>query len=165
MLCYTFQLDPNLGEYSFEEITKQLSLYLRYVNNEKELKAMMKGNSGFETNPLMRICPSFIKDFAIKMVYVFGGEKSTSSLISNVGILKTPKEMEQYIEKFAFVMGPGMHIGARCGAFTYKDTLALSVSNIYEENKIQREIFTTLVKSGIPVKIESNRQAIMGGDG
>lgn len=165
MLCYCFQLDPNMGDYTFEEITRQLSLYLRYVNNQKELKAMMKGNAEFETNPLMRVCPSFVKDFAIKMIYVFGGEKATSSLISNVGIIKTPKEMEQYIEKFAFVMGPGMHIGARCGAFTYKDTLALSVSNIYEENIVQRNIFTTLVKFGIPVKIESNRHIITGGDG
>lgn len=165
MLCYSFQIDPNMGEYTFPEIAKQLSLYLRYINNEKELQAMMKGNAGIERNLLLRVVPSFIKDFAIKMVYVFEGEKSTSALISNVGIIKTPKEMEQYIEKFAFVMGPGMHIGARCGAFTYKDTLALSLSNIYEDNKVQREVFTTLVKFGIPVKIESNRHAIMGGDG
>lgn len=165
MLCYSFQIDPNMGEYTFPEIVKQLSLYLRYINNEKELQAMMNGNAGIEKNPLMRVVPSFIKDFAIKMVYVFEGEKSTSSLISNVGIIKTPKEMEPYIEKLALVMGPAMHIGARCGAFSYKDTLALSVSNIYEDNIIQREIFTTLVKFGIPVKIESNRHAIMGGEG
>ena len=165
MLCYSFQIDPDMGEYTFPEIAKQLSLYLRYINNEKELQAMMNGNAGIERNPLMRVVPSFIKDFAIKMVYVFGGEKSTSALISNVGIIKTPKEMEQYVEKFALVMGPAMRISARCGAFTYKGTLALSLSNIYEDNIIQREVFTTFVKFGIPVKIESNRNAIMGGDG
>ena len=164
MLCYSFQIDPNMGEYTFPEIAKQLSLYLRYINNEKELQAMMKGNAGVERNLLMRILPSFIKDFAIKMVYVFGGEKSTSALISNVGIIKIPKEMEQYIEKFTFVMGPAMRIGARCGAFSFNGTLALSVSNIYEDNVIQRKIFTEFIKNGIPVKIESNRDAIMGGD-
>jgi hypothetical protein len=53
---------------------------------------------------------------------------------------------------------------AKCAALSYKDTLALSVSNIFEDPKVQREIFTTLVKFGIPVKIESNRHAIMGGE-
>lgn len=163
MLCYSFQIDPKMGEYTFPEIVKQLSLYLRYINNEKELQAMMKGNAGIEKNPVMRVLPSFLKDFGISMVYKITGEKATSSLLTNVGIIKTPREMEQYIEKLCLSTGPGMLI-AKCAALSYKDTLALSISNIFEEPKVQREIFTTLVKFGIPVKIESNRHAIMGGE-
>lgn len=163
MLCYSFQIDPKMGEYSFPEIVKQLSLYLRYINNEKELQAMMKGNAGIEKNPIMRILPSFLKDFGISVVYKFTGEKATSALITNVGIIKTPKEMEQYIEKLSLMTGPGMLI-AKCAALSYNGILALSVSNIFEDTKVQREIFTTLVKFGIPVKIESNRHSIMGGD-
>ncbi len=163
MLCYSFQIDPKMGEYTFPKIVKQLSLYLRYINNEKELQAMMKGNAGIEKNPIMRILPSFLKDFGISVVYKFTGEKATSALITNVGIIKTPKEMEQYIEKLSLMTGPGMLI-AKCAALSYNGILALSVSNIFEDTKVQREIFTTLVKFGIPVKIESNRHSIMGGD-
>ena len=164
MLCYSFQIDPKMGEYTFSEIVKQLSLYLRYINNEKELKAMMNGNMGIEKNPIMRVLPSFLKDFGVSVVYKFAGEKSTSGLISNVGIIKVPKEMEQYIEKIMLIMGPAMINGARCGALTFNGTLAFNISNIYKSPKIQREFFTTLVKFGIPVKIESNRNTIMGGD-
>lgn len=164
MLCYSFQIDPKMGEYTFPEIVKQLSLYLRYINNEKELQAMMNGNMGIERNPIMRIIPSFLKDFGVSVVYKIAGEKATSCLISNVGIIKTPKEMEQYIEKLVLVMGPAMINGARCGSLSYKDTLAFTISNIYVSTKIQKEFFTTLVKFGIPVKIESNKNAIMGGD-
>lgn len=164
MLCYSFQIDPKMGEYTFPEIVKQLSLYLRFINNEKELQAMMNGNMGIERNPLMKIVPSFLKDFGVSVVYKIAGEKATSCLISNVGIIKTPKEMEQYIEKLVLVMGPAMINGARCGSLSYKGTLAFTVSNIYMSTKIQREFFTTLVKFGIPVKIESNKNAIMGGE-
>ncbi len=164
MLCYSFQIDPKMGEYTFPEIVKQLSLYLRFINNEKELQAMMNGNMGIERNPLMKIIPSFVKDFGVNVVYKIAGEKATSCLISNVGIIKTPKEMEQYIEKLVLVMGPAMINGARCGSLSYNGTLAFSISNIYESTKIQKEFFTTLVKFGIPVKIESNKNAIMGGE-
>ena len=163
MLCYSFQIDPKMGEYTLPEIIKQLSLYLRFINNEKELKAMMHGNMGIEKNPFMRIAPSFLKDFGVSVVYKIAGEKATSCLLSNVGLLKAPKEMEQYIEKLVLVMGPAMINGARCGSLSYKGTLAFSISNIYESTKIQKEFFTTLVKLGIPVKIESNRYSIMGG--
>lgn len=163
MLCYSFQIDPKMGEYTFPELVKQLSLYLRFVNNEKELQAMMNGNTGIEKNPLLRALPSFLKDFGISVVYKFAGEKSTSAIISNVGIIKAPKEMEEHIEKMMIMMGPGMVNAARCIALSFNGTLALSMSNIYEDTKVQREIFTTFVKFGIPVKIESNRNEIMGG--
>ena len=165
MLCYSFQIDPKMGEYTFEEILKQLSLYLRYINNEKTIQAMMNGNAGFERNPVMRIIPSFIKDFGINVIYKFTGEKATSSLISNIGAIKAPKEMEQYIDSIALILARGMVNAARCGAVSYNGTLALTITNIYESTRVQRELFTTLVKLGIPVKIESNRSAVTGGEG
>ena len=37
------------------------------------------------------------------------------------------------------------------------DLMAITFANIYRESDIEREFFTRLVKMGIPVKIESNR--------
>ncbi len=164
MLCYAFQIDPNMGEYTFPEIVRQVSLYLRFINNEKEIQAMMNSNTAIERNPIMKILPSVLKDFGISVVYKFAGEKSTSAIISNVGVVKIPKEMEPHVEKLMFMMGPGMVNAARCIAVSMNGTFAMSVSNIYESTLVQKEIFTTLVKFGIPVKIESNRHSIMGGE-
>ena len=165
MLCYSFQIDPKMGEYTFPEILKQLSLYIRYINNEKTVQSMMNGNAAIEKNPIMRIIPSVLKDFGINMLYRVTGEKATSSLISNLGAMQAPPEMSEHIDKMSLVLARGMVNAARCGAVSYNGTLALSVTNIYESTRVQREIFTTLVKLGIPVKIESNRTAIMGGEG
>lgn len=64
-LCYSARIDPNMGEYTFEEIVRQVSLYLRYVNNPKELNAMMSSNLKLESNPFMRFLPLPIKDFLL----------------------------------------------------------------------------------------------------
>ncbi len=164
MLCYSFQIDPKRGEYTLPEIIRLLSLYLRYINNEKELRSMMKGNIGIEKNPLMRVVPRFLKNFGINMVFKITGEKATSCLVTNVGVIKTPKEMEEHIEKLVLITGPAMINGARCGVLSYNGKLAFCISNIYVSTIIQREFFRTLVKLGIPVKIESNKSAIMGGE-
>ena len=164
MLCYSFQLDPRMGEYTFPEILRQRSLYLRYINNEKNLQSMMNGNAAIEKNPLMRVTPSFLKDFGINVLYKITGEKATSSLISNIGLIKAPKEMEPYVEKMSLVLAQGMVNAARCGVVSYNGTLALSVTNIYESTAVQKAIFTTFVKEGIPVKIESNKSVITGGE-
>ncbi len=164
MLCYSYQLDPNMGEYTFPEVLKQLSLHLRYINNEKYVQSMLNSNAAIEKNLLMRVVPSVFKDIGINVLYKFTGERATSALISNIGLIKAPKEMEPYIEKMSLILGQGMVNAARCGAVSYNGTLSLSVTNIYDNTRVQRAIFTAFVKEGIPVKIESNRSAITGGE-
>ena len=170
IIDYFCENQPEIEElYNLTPVVKSLHrdanvMNAFFINNEKEVQAMMKGNIGFEKNPVMRVLPSVLKDFGISMVYKIAGEKQTSCLITNVGVLKAPKEMEPYIEKLCLITGPAMINGARCGVLSYKDTLAFNFSNIYKDPVIQREFFTTLIKLGIPVKIESNRHLINGGE-
>lgn len=156
-LCYSVRIDPNMGEYTFEEVVKQVSLYLRYINNEKQLNAMISNNLKLESNPINRILPLFIKDAAIGLSFLFTGEQTTSVLLTNLGVVKLPKDMEPFVDKFIFMAGPGKLNGARCGASSLGNCLALTFANIYAESDIEREFFTSLVKMGIHVKVESNR--------
>lgn len=156
-LCYSVRIDPNMGEYTFEEVVKQVSLYLRYINNEKQLNAMISNNLKLESNPINRILPLFIKDAAIGLSFLLTGEQTTSVLLTNLGVVKLPKDMEPFVDKFIFMAGPGKLNGARCGASSLGNCLALTFANIYAESDIEREFFTSLVKMGIHVKVESNR--------
>ena len=54
---------------------------------------------------------------------------------------------------------PGLVNAARCGVATIGDKLVFTFSNIYKESDVERDFFTTLVKMGIHVKIESNRES------
>ncbi len=157
-LAYNFKLDPNMGYYPFEEILKQLSLYLRFVNNEKELNAMMTKNLGLERNVPMRLLPLFIKRAGIYTSFALTGERTVSAVFTNVGVVDIPKEMHRYIENAMLLIGPGILNGARLSAVTCGDTLAIAFNNIYKENDIEREFFTRLVKLGVHVRIESNRE-------
>lgn len=156
-LCYSVRIDPNMGEYTFEEVVKQVSLYLRYINNEKQLNAMISNNLKLESNPVSRMLPLFIKDAAVGLSFLLTGEQTTSVLLTNLGVVKLPKDMEPFVDKFIFMAGPGKLNGARCGASSLGNCLALTFANIYAESDIEREFFTSLVKMGIHVKVESNR--------
>lgn len=43
-------IDPGLGEYTFEEITRQVHYFMRYEINAKALNAQMAANVGSERN-------------------------------------------------------------------------------------------------------------------
>ena len=157
-LCYNIKLDPKKGEYTFEEIVKHVALSLRLVNNAKELNAMMTKNLALEKNFFMRIMPLFIKKAGIYSSFALTGEKTVSALFSNVGRVSIPDRMKQYIESIMLMTGPGILNGARLGAITFENTLAISFANIYKDKEIEREFFTRIVKMGVHVKIESNRE-------
>lgn len=157
-LCYNVKLNPNLGEYSFDEILRHVSTYLRHVNNPKELNSMMTTNMQLEKNPVMRVMPLFIKKAGIGMSFMLTGEKTISALISNLGRIQLPPEMDSYVDRYILMTGPGKLNGARLAAVSYGNTFAVTFANIYKENDLERGFFTSLVKLGIPVKIESNRE-------
>lgn len=156
-MCYDVRIDPRLGEYTFEEILRQVSLYLRYINTPKELNAMMTANLKLENNWMLRAMPLMIKKVGIALSFIFTGERRTSILFTNLGIIDVPVEMRKHTRRFILMPGPGKLNGTRVGAVSYMNTMALTFANIYRESDIEREFFTRLVKMGIPVKIESNR--------
>ena len=156
-LTYIARLDPRLGDYTFDEVLNHVKTYLRHIHNEKTLRAMTTSNLKFE-NSVMKYVPLFVKDFGIGLMFAITGEQTTSVLGSNLGLVKLPPEMVQYVERMYFMAGPGILNGSRCGSVGYNDSFVLTFANIYKENDIEREFFTRLVKMGIHVKIESNRR-------
>ncbi len=157
VLCLRVKINPELGEYTFEEILKSVSLQLRLANDPKLINSLMTQNMKIERNPVAKYIPLVIKDLGVGIGFVITGEQTTSTLISNVGPVKLPEEMYQYIEKYLFFTGAGKLNGARCAVMSVGDKMLFSFSNCYKESDIEREFFTRLVKMGIHVKIESNR--------
>lgn len=157
VLCLRVKMNPEMGEYTFEEILRLVSLQLKLENEKKQVNSMMTQNLKIEKNPFTKYAPLFFKNFSVGLVFLLTGEQTTSALLSNLGPVDIPKEMEQYIEKYVFFTGPGKLNGARCAVITVGDTLSFTFSNCYKDSDIEREFFTSLVKMGIHVKIESNR--------
>lgn len=156
-LTYNVRIDPNMGEYDFDEVLSHVIYSLRLVNNQKQLRAMTTKNLKLEES-VLKYFPLFVKDLGIGLAFYITAEQTTSVLGSNLGLVEIPEEMEKYVKRMYFMAGPGVLNGARCGAVGYKDVFTLTFANIYEESDIERFFFTSLVKMGIKVKIESNRE-------
>ena len=155
-VCYSVRIDPNLGEYTFEEILKQVSLYLRYINNPKTLGAMFASNIKLEAFPLMRVIPLVIKDLAIGISYAITAETTTTALLTNLGKVDLPEDMKEFVESSILMPPPGLLNGGRIGLSSVNDTFTVVVANCYEDTEIERALFTKLNNIGVPLKLETN---------
>ncbi|MCM1364078.1 MAG: hypothetical protein NC122_02685 [Faecalibacterium sp.] len=158
VLCLRVKMNPRKGEYTFEQLLKIVAYQLRLANDEKEVNSMMTQNLKIERNAVARVIPLFIKNMSVALTFLLTGEQTTSTLISNIGPVKIPNEMAEHVDKYMFYTGPGKLNAARCGVITLGDKLVFTFSDCYRENDIEREFFTRLVKMGVHVKIESNRE-------
>ena len=157
VLCLRVKMDPNLGEYTFEEIVRSVSLQLKLANDPKLINSLMTQNMKLERNPVTKHLPLIIKDLGVSVAFMITAEQTTTSLLSNLGPIPLPESVEKHIEKLYLFTGAGIVNAARCGVASMGDKLVFTFSNCYKESDIEREFYTRLVKMGVHVKIESNR--------
>lgn len=150
-------IDPRLGEYSFEEIVKQVHNYMRYYISDKFLRGDITTNANTQRNPFIRVVPLFIKDFVVKQFYTRVQDKNSSAGLTNMGAIKVPQNMKPYIDRLDIYMGQPFSSRTNCAIVSFEDTLTINFASSIIESDVERYFFRKLVQDGIHVTIESNR--------
>ncbi len=151
-------IDPRLGDYTFDEIVRHVHNHMRYHINEKFLRGDITTNASTQRNPIIRVVPLFIKDFVVKTFYTKVQDRNSSAGLTNMGALKVPENMKQYIDRFDIYMGQPFSSRTNCAIISFEDVLTINFASSIVEADVERYFFTKLVKDGIHVKIESNRE-------
>ena len=94
----------------------------------------------------------------MKLAYSRVGDRISSTTLSNLGVVRLPEEMEKYVSRMEFILGPLATNRVCSAALTYNDTLYLNFTRTIKQAELEQEFFTRLVKLGIHVKIESNQR-------
>ena len=151
-------IEPAYGVYTFEEILDHVHHYMRYELSSKYMNALMCANVGSEKNPFIKFIPLFIKNIAMLIGYRKFGILKYAATLSNLGIIKVPEEMKSEVERFDIMVGPCRNNPINIGIISYKNDLHITVTSTISEMDIERVFFCHLVKSGIHVKIETNKE-------
>jgi len=150
-------IDPNYGDFTFEETLGQVHHYFHYMFTEKNMNARISKNVGDERNVALRVVPLFLKKLSIRLGYELTGEKLFSSVISNIGAVELPEEMAPYVGKLLFVLCTAKRNSVECGVVSYRDTLAITFTRTIAEPYVERTFFRALVQKGLHVLVESNQ--------
>jgi hypothetical protein len=93
----------------------------------------------------------------IAAVYKGLGSKRFTGIITNLGSVKVPGEMQELIESFEIIPPPpNSKVKVSCAMVSFKDKLRLCFCNITQSNELERLILKHLSDSGIHIKILNN---------
>jgi len=158
VLYITPGIDARTGEFSFEEIVKNIYYQMKLQLTEKQMQARITANVKAEKNKFLKVLPLFVKNIGIKAVFSMTGEKKSCITMSNLGAVTLPKEMKKFAERFDFTLGVQATGSNNCGILSYKDKLYINMIRNIKESELERLFFTNLVKFGIAVTVESNQK-------
>lgn len=154
-------IDPRMGEYTFEEIVTQVHHYMRYYINNKFLNADITTNTAILQKPFVRIAPLFLKDIVVRQFYIRVQDRQSTAGLTNLGVVQIPDEMRPYIERFDALMGQPFSPRSNCAIISCGNVLSISFTSSIIETDVERYFFRKLVKDGLHVKIDTNRNMDM----
>ncbi len=150
------ELDPRLGEYTFEEIVKVIYHKMGSEITKKHMSRVISANVNDEKNMLLRIVPLPIKNAVMKAVFDSVGEKKACLTLSNIGLIKLPEIMRKYITRMDFILGVQAAAPHNLGVLSYNDTVYMNFIRNITEPELERHFYLVLKELGIESVIESN---------
>lgn len=148
---------PKEKRYSLEEIIKEIKKQEKALMDKEVINGKVSANVELARNFFIRRIPIIIKKKVMGIVGNKKGDKLITTTFSNLGLIKIPEEMEDYITDMNFILGRSKGTSGSVSGIGYKDNLYITFSRKIKEAEFERLFFTKLVKMGIEVEIESNR--------
>ncbi len=154
----TPEVDPRMGDYSFEEICAIVHHRMGLENNPQSMRAKFAANVASEQSPVLKVMPLFIKNIAMKAVFDMVGECKACLCLSNLGNVKLPEIMAQYIARMDFIIGVQARAPHDCGVLSWNGTMYINCIRNIQEPELELSFYEVLRSLGIHVKVESNER-------
>ena len=149
-------VDPRLGEYTLEEIARIVHHRMALDITEKNMSARIYTNVHDEERTVLKLTPLFLKNIVMKIIFMLVGEKKSILSLSNLGLIKLPDPMNEYVERFDFVLSVQSTAPYNASLVSYKDSLNLSIIRNIKEPRLEKKLYEVMRDIGIHVKVESN---------
>ena len=151
------ELDPRIGAYSFNEICKIIQHKMGAEFTTKHMSCVIATNVNDERNPLVRLIPLPLKNAVMKAIFDSVGEKKSCLTLSNLGQVKIPEAMAQYVSRFDFILGAQAAAPYNCGMLSYGDTIYINFIRNIQDAELERHFYAVLQEMGLPSEVESNQ--------
>ncbi len=136
---------------AFEKIIERVTTCLTEELKPERLALRMNRLASLEHNPVLRMIPLAVKNPVLRVSGDISEWGETMAL-SNVGRFKMPETLQPYLKGFSVFMTT--HATQLCTS-TFRDDLHFGFTSVFDSPDIQRNFFTRLSASGIPIEVRS----------
>jgi len=145
------EIDLSLGTYSFDEIIERVHHSMSMQVDRKELSRQIARNVRAARNRFIRIMPLFLKDLLLSYVRERIGENPYSGVLTNLGRITVPAEIDSHVESVGVMLGPNPRMKKNCALLSFRDDLYINFGSVVESRELERFFFSHIAQAGVQV--------------
>ena len=142
-------------DYTFEEVLTVVCESLNKQINKENLEKLFSYNVSNEKNFVLRAIPLFLKNIAMKYVYLASAKANTTT-VTNLGIIPISEPYREYIDHFYAIVSMSVGQNIKAAVCSYGDKLVFTFSSNLRDTVVQKGFFRKLSSDGINVSVETN---------
>jgi hypothetical protein len=151
------EVDTALGDYSFDEVLARVHHTMQLEIEARELDRQIRRNVAAERNPLVRGAPLPVKDFVLSLANRRLGQRAYSGVLSNLGAVTVPPELDAHVQAFGFALAPNAAIKTSCAVLSFRESLHLAFGSVVASPELERLFLTALARRGVGVTVGEGR--------
>lgn len=139
------------GDETLESLAKEYDAKLKNILQPEQIRSQMDHYQFLEHLFFIRMIPLFIKQPVVRFFSKKEG-KRVSAVISNLGVLKLPTPMQQYVRKYTAFCSHSELFMTIC---SYQDEMVLGITSGYRNTGVLKNFVRSFSKEGIPVTLQA----------
>lgn len=148
--------EPGPARRDFDRLLNEIAAQLRKGFQKDSLAARAAANTAAQNGWLYRHIPLVVKKAVLKQAYLILGERTMTTALTNLGVVKMPKGMQEHVDHFDFIAGGTLANYITCAVTACNGVVNVTFSSRSGSTDVQRSFFSFLAKHGVPVEIQSN---------
>lgn len=137
---------------TIEEIIEYVKEYLNDLLTEEKLAPRINKMESFEKLLAARLIPLLIKEIGINIIDFFT-KKMNTTVLSNLGAVKFPKECEKYIDNLSCLTSTE---NFQFTVISFKDDLCIGISSRFYHNNIIKNLIRYLKAQNLDILVNTN---------
>lgn len=139
-----------------DDIIPEITNQLNEKTSKKAMSESMKATQRWVD--VLRYIPLIIKEPVVRLVYGYLGDRTYSSTLSNMGLVKNPPEMADNIISMDAILSTVLTNRASCAMVTVNDISTLSIVKSTTDPTFEESLYDLFVEDGITVTVEGSEQ-------
>lgn len=135
-------------------LVKEFDKQIKEKGSQKMMEMMMSTTG--EIIKRLSALPLFIKGPIMQLVYGHFASSFIGGTLTNLGVVKVPKQMNSFLDKFSVVVVPGRPNRYSSSLITFNDKAVLTVAKAMREETFENEIYQLFKEDGLEVVVEAS---------
>lgn len=145
------------GQNDIDEVIDDIRKQTEEQMTDDYFRGMVSFNYNNGNSPLLKIVPLAVKRFVLSCIVSGRGDGVVNcSTLSNLGVVKAPKQFDDLVLRYDFMLGKPAKKTNNFAVATYNDTCVISMTSPFVERDCEMYFFRKLAEAGIDIAVEND---------